>query len=137
MHLISLYGYDCTVPVDDIQITWYDGLPNDEEKDVRVATMKVQVGLSNRKDEYKNRFNGTEQGFDDMWTQLLQEENDMNSVRAVGSMFNPFEQGGEKGANSGGKGADDQTDDNDQDNGTQGKTPPTAGNPDEEDGTEE
>lgn len=137
LHLISLYGYDCTVPVDDIQITWYDGLPNDEEKDVRVATMKVQGGLSNRKDEYKNRFNGTEQSFDDMWTQLLQEENDMNSVRAVGSMFNPFEQGGEKGANDGEKGKDDQTGDNDQDDGAQGKTPPTAGKSDEGDGTDE
>ena len=97
LHLISMVGYDCAVPVEDIQITWYDGLPNDEEKDVRVATMKVQGGFTSRKDEYINRFNQTEQAFDDMWTQLLQEENDMNSTRAVGGMFNPFETGKEEG----------------------------------------
>ncbi|MDE6441213.1 MAG: phage portal protein [Clostridia bacterium] len=136
-HLISMVGYDCIVPVEDIQITWYDGLPNDEEKDVRIANTKVQGGLSSRKAEYQNRFNGTEEGFDDMWTQLLQEENDMNSMRAVGSMFNPFETGGEKGANDGEKGKDDQTGDNDQDGGTQGKTPPTAGKSDEGDETDE
>ena len=101
LHLISMVGYDCVVPVDDIQITWYDGLPNDEEKDVSIATMKVQGGFTSRKAEYTNRFNGTEEGFDDMWTQLLQEESDMNSVRAVGGMFNPFEQGDDKGVNGG------------------------------------
>lgn len=93
LHLISMVGYDCLVPVEDIQITWYDGLPNDEEKDVRVATMKVQSGFTSRKDEYINRFNHTQEAFDDMWTQLLQEESDMNSVRTVGGMFNPFENG--------------------------------------------
>lgn len=110
-HLISQVGYDCVVPIEDINITWYDGLPNDEEKDVRVANLKVQSGLSNRKAEYQNRFNGTEEGFDNMWTQLLQEENDINSVKAVGGLFNPFE--------------------------THGKTPPTNGKSGEGDGADE
>ena len=95
LHLISLNGYERAVPAEDIQITWYDGLPNDEEKDVSIATMKVQGGFTNRRSEYINRFNHNEEDFDKMWTQLLQEENDMNSVRAVGSMFNPFQDGGD------------------------------------------
>ena len=127
LHLISQVGYDCTVPVEDINITWYDGLPNDEEKDVRVATMKVQSGLSNRKAEYQNRFNGTEEGFDDMWDQLLQEESDINSVKAVGGLFNPFETGGKDPMGAEDDKAD-QTDD-EADDGTSGKS-------DEVDGTD-
>lgn len=137
LHLISMVGYDCTVPVEDINITWYDGLPNDEEKDVRVATMKVQSGLSNRKVEYQNRFNGTEDGFDNMWTQLLEEENDLNSIRAVGSMFNPFEAGGDESTHGGNIGRGDQTDDNDQNDGTQSKTSPAKGKSGEGDETDE
>lgn len=107
LHLVSMVGYDCAVPVEDIQITWYDGLPNDEEKDVRVATMKLQGGLTSRKAEYRNRFNGTEEGFDDMWTQYLQEESDISSMRAVGGMFNPFEENGKTPPDSGNGGEDD------------------------------
>ena len=136
LHLISLVGYDCAVPVEDISITWYDGLPNDEEKDVRVATMKVQGGLTSRKTEFKNRFNGTEEGFDSVWEQLLQEESDMNSVRAVGGMYNPFDTDGGKGAQSGNDGQGGQIEEDEPNGGTQGKTPPTEGVNDEVDGAD-
>ena len=134
-HLISLNGYDCPVPVEDIQITWYDGLPNDEEKDVRVAAMKVQGGFTNRKQEFVNRFNHTEEAFDDMWTQLLQEENDFNATRAVGGMFNPF--GGNGGDDGGKNEPPEKTDDDEPNDGTQGKTPPDDDDNDEGDGTDE
>jgi ATP-dependent Clp protease adapter protein ClpS len=77
---------------DDITVTWYDGLPNDEEKDTRVATAKVQSGLSNRKTEFINRFNHTEEEFEEMWTQWLNEQSDVNTVGSVGNTFNPFGQ---------------------------------------------
>ncbi len=96
-HLLSAAGYGSAIPADDITVVWYDGLPNDEEKEVRVAASKVQGGFSNRKKEYATRFNGTEDDFDEVWTQLLTEENDLNTVRASG-MFNPF------GGGSGGGG---------------------------------
>ena len=89
-HLLSMYGYKEVIPEENISITWYDGLPNDEEKDVRVATMKVQSGLSNRREEYKNRFNHTDAEFDKMWDDYLEEQSDLNTVSAVGNMFNPF-----------------------------------------------
>ena len=88
-HLLSMHGYGEVIPEDDITITWYDGLPNDEEKEVRVAAAKVQAGLSNRKEEYMNRFCHTEEQADSMWDRYLQEQNDLNQISVAGA-FNPF-----------------------------------------------
>jgi hypothetical protein len=94
--LFHLLATDSGVDIaeDEITVTWYDGLPNDEEKDTRVASAKVQGGLSNRKEEYINRFNHTETEFDDMWTQWLSEQSDVNTVSSVGNTFNPFDGSG-------------------------------------------
>ena len=95
-HLLSMHGYGGELSADDITVTWYDGLPNDEEKEVRVASAKVAGGFSNRKHENTTRFNHTEEEAERLWTQLLQEENDLNTVRASG-MLNPFASGGAEG----------------------------------------
>lgn len=110
IHLISMIGYDMKVPEDDIVIKWYDGLPNDEQKDVNIASSMIQAGLSSRKEQYINRFNHTDEQWEDMWTQL-NDENTM--ISSISSIFNPPAPDNSNNSNS-----DDNTE-NDEENGTQ------------------
>lgn len=100
-------SYGEHINVEDITVTWYDGLPNDEEKDIRTASSAIASGLSSRKREYIDRFDHTEDQFDDMWQEFLNEESDLNTVRAAG-FLNPFNQ--QDAASSEGEDADEDDD---------------------------
>lgn len=101
-HLLSMVGYDEVIEEDEISITWYDGLPNSEEKDVNIAKAKIELGISSRKYEYTNRFNHTEAEFDEMWEDYLQEQADI-SAYSMGAASNLF------GGNENGSDSDNET----------------------------
>lgn len=82
--------YDFKIPIEDITIKWYDGLPTDELKEVQIAQTKVDGGFSSHRHECTTRFNYTQSQFEDYWDEYLTELSDMNTVRSVGNAFNPF-----------------------------------------------
>ena len=45
-----------TINTDDISITWFDGLPNDEKQEIEKAQMKINADLSTPKQENIDRF---------------------------------------------------------------------------------
>lgn len=72
---------------EDITIKWYDGLPQDEMKEVNIAMTLIQNGLSSRREQYTTRFEHTDEQFDQMWQDLQSENAELN---AVSSILNPF-----------------------------------------------
>ncbi len=121
-HLLSMSGYGEPIPEDDINVVWYDGLPDDEQKEVLVATQKITAGLSSRKRELQTRFEHTPEEAEQIVQEALEEEADFNAVRALGGFTNPF-----NSPTSGADGSGEQEPDETNKKGAEGQNPPDDG----------
>ncbi len=82
IHAVSLYGYEDVIETDDLEITWFDGLPNDDEADERIVTARLANNTTSRKREMVERQGLSIERAEQILDEKLEEDSDFQTIMA-------------------------------------------------------